>query len=538
MGDGDPPPPASPGSTSAACHKSALCGGCRQNSVVGSVAAGRDAIARRLRVRTGTSGKASENAKGADHDFEETMAAIDVTRLQVLNTAQQYVRDKGGKGADGRGVSRAQWILFPEGTLFFVAWDSVLALVAFYSLFEVPAFFAFDWRFDVATREGVVHLLCNALCLLLGACHVAISLLTLPKELGRKTTSIAIVLKHNLGGVKGTARSRFYAIMALAVRILAALPLDFIGSGLGHAAHVVRCLWLNTYLARYSSYVVHLRLVKMVLLIAMQLHWVGCMWLIFAKAEAARVAVEGGTSWFDEVDELLDGSVGTLYQVLIMHSSYMLAGTILQRGMLTRGEYTLSSLVMVLGLITAGIIVSDLTMYLSQLNARRAVYQAKMDSTRSAMARMALPESIRQRVLLYYNWLWTTYGAFELDQDWLAELNPVLRSDVHIYLFRHLVRSVPFFARSTSGQLIASTVEMLKREVYLMGDIVIAKGSPGRAIYFVTAGQLHVIIEQDKPIPPPRERKRKGSMRRAANRISNAVRSRSGSVDKSSNNAS
>lgn len=72
-----------------------------------------------------------------------------------------------------------------------------------------------------------------------------------------------------------------------------------------------------------------------------------------------------------------------------------------------------------------------------------------------------------------------------------------------MYLFRHLVRAVPFFANSTSSQLIAATVQELKRELYMAGDIVIVKGSPGRALYFVTAGELSVVVERSPSAAQP-----------------------------------
>lgn len=229
-------------------------------------------------------------------DFEGMMAEIDVTRQRVLGVAREHYTRKGSamggvddvsaEQSDVTPRTRAQQarqtrrqrlsrLILVEGSSFFVVWDSLRAVVALYTLVELPLFLAFDWRWyrDDSTF-GFVHLALNALALLVSALDVVVVLLSCPSALARKSTTLGEVLDRNLGGGQfGVGRAR--AVLGLTLRALLAFPFEFVGGGATHAVHALRGVWLSSFVSQYSSFVVHLRLVQMVASIALQLHWVG-----------------------------------------------------------------------------------------------------------------------------------------------------------------------------------------------------------------------------------------------------------------------
>jgi hypothetical protein len=141
--------------------------------------------------------------------------------------------------------------------------------------------------------------------------------------------------------------------------------------------------------------------------------------------------------------------------------------------------------------------VSQLSVYLAQLNATQREHASKMDAVHAQMRKMRLPGELCHRVEKYYSYLWHTHGVSSSHQLRLQlqhDLNPALSSEISVFTHRAMVSAVPFFSELSSA-LIQDVVRRLHPEVYLAGDYIIHMGDPARAMYFLTTGRCSVLIE-------------------------------------------
>ena len=84
---------------------------------------------------------------------------------------------------------------------------------------------------------------------------------------------------------------------------------------------------------------------------------------------------------------------------------------------------------------------------MSQLNHSKSLYENKFSQVYREVAKLQLPKELRQRVLLYYNYVWFNHGTFDVNDKALSDLSPSLANEINVFTHRHMVQSVPFFSQ-------------------------------------------------------------------------------------------
>ena len=174
---------------------------------------------------------------------------------------------------------------------------------------------------------------------------------------------------------------------------------------------------------------------------------------------------------------------------------YMLAGQT-DSVMQTFEERLFSSAFMLIGNLLAAFMVSQFSVIMAQAFASQRAHQHKLDMVSITMRKIGLPGKLARRVLQYYNYLWHTYGSFDLENRTISDLSPSLMAEIHLFQHREMIQKVPFFAKC-SINVIQAVVNKLQPEVYLESDFVLRVGDPGYAMYFIARGQCAVLV----PVP-------------------------------------
>ena len=119
-----------------------------------------------------------------------------------------------------------------------------------------------------------------------------------------------------------------------------------------------------------------------------------------------------------------------------------------------------------------------LAAYMANLNQTEQDQRKAISSTLSYMRKESLNQSLIDRVLRYYNYVWSRQGGVE-EQSIMEELPAPLRQKVASFVNGSDIESIPFFSPcddSVKGQLLSKLVP----KVFLPDDIIMKAGEIGK----------------------------------------------------------
>jgi hypothetical protein len=105
---------------------------------------------------------------------------------------------------------------------------------------------------------------------------------------------------------------------------------------------------------------------------------------------------------------------------------------------------------------------------------------------------MSLPSDLQDRVLGYYDYIWSEHHSIDgnLD-DFLPELSHNLRAEVSLYLRRSLIVKVPIFKHCTP-RVVQKLVVALQLELFMPMDYIVLRGEMGNEMFFIQSGVVEV----------------------------------------------
>jgi CRP-like cAMP-binding protein len=104
-----------------------------------------------------------------------------------------------------------------------------------------------------------------------------------------------------------------------------------------------------------------------------------------------------------------------------------------------------------------------------------------------------VPEDLQERVRNYHRYLWETHRSTTTGTI-LHELPHTLEVDLALFLNRNILERVPYFS-DADELFIREIVRVMELLVFLPGDYIIRQGEYGEAMYFLSAGEVEVIID-------------------------------------------
>ncbi|KAJ3047985.1 hypothetical protein HK097_010981 [Rhizophlyctis rosea] len=146
-----------------------------------------------------------------------------------------------------------------------------------------------------------------------------------------------------------------------------------------------------------------------------------------------------------------------------------------------------------IGAIFEATLVGHISTFLISLDSSGRMFQEKMDEVNQYIAYKNLDQSLRKRILSYYEFKYSNNKYFH-ESSILKELNEPLRQAVCIHNCRSFLLKVPFF-RDSDNAFINQLVTSLTINHYLPGDIVIAEDTSGDDMHFIASGICEVITQ-------------------------------------------
>jgi voltage-gated potassium channel len=137
-------------------------------------------------------------------------------------------------------------------------------------------------------------------------------------------------------------------------------------------------------------------------------------------------------------------------------------------------------------------IIANVSSLVSNLDVARSAYQHRLDEVNAYLRAQRIPAELQDRVRDYYSYLWTKQRGVSATTV-LSDIPPSLTQEILMFLNREVLNRVAIF-RGADELFIRESVQLLQPRVFLPGEYIIRQGEFGDCMYFLTSGEVQVVI--------------------------------------------
>uniref|UniRef100_A0AAX7V4V7 Cyclic nucleotide-binding domain-containing protein n=1 Tax=Astatotilapia calliptera TaxID=8154 RepID=A0AAX7V4V7_ASTCA len=238
-----------------------------------------------------------------------------------------------------------------------------------------------------------------------------------------------------------------------------------------------------------TNYPNFLRISNLVMYILIIIHWNACLYYSFSKA------IGFGSDRFVYPDPT-DPEFGRLVRKYA-YSMYWSTLTLTTIGEtpppVENSEYFFVVTDFLVGVLIFATIVGNVGSMITNMNAARADFQARIDAIKQYMSFRKVTKDLEKRVIKWFDFLWTNKKAVD-EREVLKYLPDKLRAEIAINVHLDTLKKVRIFADCEAG-LLVELVLKLQPQVYSPGDYICKKGDIGREMYIIKEGKLAVVSD-------------------------------------------
>ncbi|KAK5605841.1 cGMP-gated cation channel alpha-1 [Crenichthys baileyi] len=238
-----------------------------------------------------------------------------------------------------------------------------------------------------------------------------------------------------------------------------------------------------------TNYPNALRISNLVMYILIIIHWNACLYYSFSKA------IGFGSDRFVYPDPS-DPEFGRLVRKYA-YSMYWSTLTLTTIGEtpppVENSEYFFVVTDFLVGVLIFATIVGNVGSMITNMNAARADFQARIDAIKQYMSFRKVTKDLEKRVIKWFDFLWTNKKAVD-EREVLKYLPDKLRAEIAINVHLDTLKKVRIFADCEAG-LLVELVLKLQPQVFSPGDYICKKGDIGREMYIIKEGKLAVVAD-------------------------------------------
>ncbi|CAL8383946.1 unnamed protein product [Arctogadus glacialis] len=232
-----------------------------------------------------------------------------------------------------------------------------------------------------------------------------------------------------------------------------------------------------------------LRISNLVMYIVIIIHWNACLYYSVSKA------IGFGSDRFVYPDPI-NPEFGRLVRKYA-YSMYWSTLTLTTIGEtpppVENSEYFFVVTDFLVGVLIFATIVGNVGSMITNMNAARANFQARIDAIKQYMTFRKVTVDLEKRVIKWFDYLWTNKKAVD-EREVLKFLPDKLRAEIAINVHLDTLKKVKIFADCEAG-LLVELVLKLQPQVYSPGDYICKKGDIGREMYIIKEGKLAVVAD-------------------------------------------
>nr|XP_023656761.1 cyclic nucleotide-gated channel cone photoreceptor subunit alpha-like isoform X1 [Paramormyrops kingsleyae] len=231
------------------------------------------------------------------------------------------------------------------------------------------------------------------------------------------------------------------------------------------------------------------RISNLVLYILIIIHWNACIFFAISK-----VIGFGTDTWvYPNISHPEYGRLSRKY-IYCLYWSTLTLTTIGETPPPVRDvEYLFVVCDFLIGVLIFATIVGNVGAMISNMNASRAEFQAKIDSIKQYMQFRKVTKDLEARVIKWFDYLWTNKKTCD-EKEVLKNLPDKLKAEIAINVHLDTLKKVRIFQDCEAGLLI-ELVLRLQPQVFSPGDYICKKGDIGREMYIIKEGKLAVVAD-------------------------------------------
>ncbi|KAG6925844.1 cyclic nucleotide gated channel alpha 3 [Chelydra serpentina] len=231
------------------------------------------------------------------------------------------------------------------------------------------------------------------------------------------------------------------------------------------------------------------RIGNLVLYILIIIHWNGCIYFAISKLIGF-----GTDSWvYPNVSHPEYGRLARKYIYCLYWSTLTLTTIGETPPPVKDEEYLFVVIDFLVGVLIFATIVGNVGSMISNMNASRAEFQAKIDSIKQYMHFRKVTKDLEARVIKWFDYLWTNKKTVD-EQEVLKNLPDKLKAEIAINVHLDTLKKVRIFQDCEAGLLIELVLK-LRPTVFSPGDYICKKGDIGREMYIIKEGKLAVVAD-------------------------------------------
>ncbi|XP_053569573.1 cyclic nucleotide-gated olfactory channel [Bombina bombina] len=362
-------------------------------------------------------------------------------------------------------------------------WLLVITLPVLYNWFLLVVRACFN---DLQTRYTVVWLTLDYISDFLYACDIVIRLRT-----GFLEQGLLVRDPKKLS-------NSYVATLQFKLDILSILPIDLGYFALGihrpelrfnRLLHFPRMFECFDQTETRTSYPNIFRIFNLVLYILLIIHWNACIYYAISKAIGF-----GEDSWvYPNVTDPNYGYLTREYVYCLYWSTLTLTTIGETPPPVTDTEFLFVIFDFLVGVLIFATIVGNVGSMISNMNATRAEFQAKIDAIKHYMQFRRVSKELEAKVIRWFDYLWTNKKTVD-EREVMKNLPDKLRAEIAINVHLDTLRKVRIFQNCEAG-LLVELVLKLRPQVFSPGDYICRKGDIGREMYIIKEGKLAVVGE-------------------------------------------
>ncbi|XP_007501130.1 cyclic nucleotide-gated cation channel alpha-3 isoform X2 [Monodelphis domestica] len=231
------------------------------------------------------------------------------------------------------------------------------------------------------------------------------------------------------------------------------------------------------------------RIGNLVLYILIIIHWNACIYFAISK-----VIGFGTDSWvYPNISIPEYGRLSRKYIYCLYWSTLTLTTIGETPPPVKDEEYLFVVVDFLVGVLIFATIVGNVGSMISNMNASRAEFQAKIDSIKQYMQFRKVTKDLETRIIRWFDYLWTNKKTVD-EKEVLKSLPDKLKAEIAINVHLDTLKKVRIFQDCEAG-LLVELVLKLRPAVFSPGDYICKKGDIGREMYIIKEGKLAVVAD-------------------------------------------
>ncbi|MBN3322974.1 CNGA2 protein, partial [Atractosteus spatula] len=231
------------------------------------------------------------------------------------------------------------------------------------------------------------------------------------------------------------------------------------------------------------------RICNLVLYILIIIHWNACIYFAISKSLGF-----GSDTWvYPNISDSEYSSLTSGYVYCLYWSTLTLTTIGDMPAPVRDEEFLFVVFDFLVGVLIFATIVGNVGSMISNMNATRAEFQARIDAIKHYMQFRKVSKELEARVIKWFDYLWTNKKAVD-EQEVLKNLPDKLRAEIAINVHLETLKKVRIFQDCEAG-LLVELVLKLRPQVFSPGDYICRKGDIGKEMYIIKEGKLAVVAD-------------------------------------------